>query len=75
MVHEVRREEGLEWPRLLDLLVEFSEEVVDCWRSGLERCSDTGRRWSMLAAWKEDDEDSAAGFLDLCWRGDVVLRL
>ena len=67
MVHEVRREEGLEpWPRLLDLLVEFSEEVVDCWRSGLERCSDTGRRWSMLATWKEEaDDGSAACFTGL----------
>ena len=50
MVHDVRLDEGFEpWPRLFDLLVEFSDEVVDCWRSGLERCSETGRRCSMVA--------------------------
>jgi hypothetical protein len=54
MVQDVRREEGFEWPRLFDLLVEFSDdEVEDCWRNGRERCSDTGRRDSIVLAWIE----------------------
>lgn len=76
MVHEVRRDEGLEpWPpRLLDRLVEFSDDVVDCWRSGRERCSDTGRRWSMWARCRAD-EDPTADVLDAGWRVDVLLLL
>jgi hypothetical protein len=57
----VRRDEGFEpWPRLFDLLVEFSDdEVVDCCRwNGRERCSDTGRRGSMFAAWVEEKESA-----------------
>jgi len=63
MVQDVRRDEGFEpWPRLLDRLVEFSDEVVDFWRSGLERCSDAGR-WdgSIFALWGED-----AGSATIC---------
>ena len=49
MVHEVRREEGLEpWPRPFDLVVEFSEDdVVDLWFDGLDRLSEAEYCWCM----------------------------
>jgi hypothetical protein len=71
----VRPDGGFEWPRLFDLLVEFSEDdVVDCCRNGLERCSDTGREDSIFAAWVYTT-DSDWIFLGLWGRvGAVLLR-
>jgi hypothetical protein len=71
----VRPDGGFEWPRLFDLLVEFSEdEVVDCCRNGLERCSDTGREDSIFAAWV-DTTDPDWVFLGLRLRVGAVLLL